>query len=163
MRFSQAILSILSLASTTLSLPSLPDSNAMSIRQSIPPDIYPSPPNSQPAGSTLVQVGFNAALNYDFVSSNPSSAQQIFSLLPQGIAYGLGIPTGDVVMESLRGLDTSNSLGYITTLARFWIPSDEVTTFRIGIVIPASNFYNNPDAVVNNLMRQINPSIPTTP
>lgn len=161
MRFSQIIFSILPLALTSFALPtSIPD--ALATRQNLPAVIYPSPQNTQPSGTTLVQVGFGSSLNYAFVSSNSQSAQQIFNLLPEGIAYGLNIATSAVVIESLRPLDTTASLGYITTLARFWIPSEAVQTFRLGIQTSGSRFFNNPSANVKDLVGRINPSISTT-
>jgi hypothetical protein len=161
MRFSQVIFSILPLAITCLALPT-PSHGSISLRQSVPAAIFPSPSTSQPAGSTLVQVGFDGSLNYNFVASNSQSSAQIFSLLPQGIAYGLSIATSAVVMESLRPLDTSASLGYTTTLARFWIPSGQVSAFRLGIQTASSRFYSNTNASVKSLMGRINPSITTT-
>lgn len=162
MRFSQIILSILPLASNCLALPTTTSRNALIPRQDSPSVIFPSPPTSQPADSTLVQVGFKQGLNWDFVVANPQSQSQIFSLLPQGIAYGLDIPTSSVVMESLRSFDTTADLGYTTTLARFWVPSDEVNQLRLGIQSPSSRFYTNPNASVKSLMDQINPSISVT-
>jgi hypothetical protein len=161
MRFPQVILSILPLAITCLALPTA-SSGTLAPRQDPPLAIFPSPPNSQPAGSTLVQVGFDQAFNYDFVASNTQAVSQIFSLLPQGIAYGLNIATSSVIMESLRPFDTTASLGYTTTLARFWIPSGQNSAFQTGIRTPASRFYSNPNANVQSLMGHINPSIVTT-
>lgn len=161
MRFSQIFLSILPLAITSLALP-VASPDTVEVRQNLPSAIFPSPPNSQPANSVLVQVGFSQSLNYNFVSSNSQSSAQIFTYLPQGIAYGLGISTQNVVMESLRPLDTSASLGYITTLARFWIPNGQQSAFQVGIRTANSNFYNNPNSVVKSLMGAINPSISTS-
>jgi hypothetical protein len=160
MRLPQVILSILPLAITCLALPTASFGN-LAPRQGLPSAIFPSPTNSQPAGSTLVQDGYNPAFNYDFVVSNTEAASQIFSLLPQGIAYGLDIATSSIIMESLRPLDTTASLGYTTTLARFWIPSGKNSAFQTGIRTPTSLFYSNPSSIVKSLMGYINPTVTT--
>lgn len=155
MRFSSIFLSILPLAITSLALPTSADALALAARQSV---IIPGPV-TQPAGSTLVQVGFNSPYNWGFVSRNPQAQAQIFDFLPQGIAHGLGISTSSVVVKELRSLDTSASLGYVTTLARFYIPSGQVNALQAGLLNQGSKFYDNPTAIINSIMEQINHSV----
>ena len=118
-----------------------------------------SPQASQPPDTTLVHIGFLYPLNYPFVSSSTASQNQIFTYLPQGIAYDLDIPTSSVTMQSLGPLDTSHSLGYITTLAYAYIPQTMVDQLQLDIRNPSSRLYNNPDATVKTLMEQINQGI----
>jgi hypothetical protein len=126
----------------------------------------------QPSNTTLIQIGFNYPLNYRFVVSSPVSVAQIFEFLPQGIAYGLtrngggesgdgvGIPVDQVVMQSLQPSDTSQQLGYITTLAFAYIPSDLPPQLERALHTPISAIYRNPNPSVNTLMGMINPSWP---
>ena len=114
----------------------------------------------QPKNTTLVQVGFNEALNYDFVANHPTSANQIFGFLPQGIAFGLGIDVNNCTMHSLQPYDTQQEQGYITTLATAYIPSGLVNALALDLHTPASKIYSNPDGSVNALMNLVNPTIP---
>ena len=124
-----------------------------------PPGGLPSPPEN----STLVQLGFNYGLNYPFVVHSENTTSQIFAYLPQGIAYGLGISHDQVRMNSLMPYDTSDSLGYITTLAQAYIPSGMVSTLQQGLHAPLGNMYANPDTPVKTLMGMVNPTIPLLP
>ena len=112
------------------------------------------------SSAALVQIGFDASLNYDFVSANPTTQAQIFQLLPQGVAFALGIAADAVPVQSLQPLDTSADLGYITTLAVFDLDDALVDQLRLDIVSPTSPLYNNPDAAVHELVSHINPNIP---
>lgn len=114
----------------------------------------------QPKNTTLIQVGFNQELNYNFVANHPVSATQIFFYLPQGIAFGLGIPQENCTMHALQPYDTQQEHGYITTLALAYIPSNLVSALSLDLHTPASNIYNNSDESVNALMNLVNPTIP---
>ncbi|KAI9893265.1 MAG: hypothetical protein M1814_000394 [Vezdaea aestivalis] len=138
-----------------------PTTSETGIPTSLPRLITPyGGPVSQPANTTLIQVGFVYALNYPFVVSSPTSSSQLFTFLPQGIAYGLNISVGDVKMTALRPYDTTKDLGFITTLALAWIPTDLVNTLLHDIHTPPSAFYNNPEPSVNTLLSMINPTFP---
>jgi hypothetical protein len=99
-------------------------------------------------------------LNYDFVVGHPLSSAQIFQYLPIGIADGLGLQTDQIVMKSLIPLDTTQQLGFITTLAQVYIPSNMVSTLGLDLHIPTAAIYNNADQSVNTLVNYINPAIP---
>jgi hypothetical protein len=114
----------------------------------------------KPVNTTLCQIGFTHELNYGFVSSNPSSAGQIFQFLPIGTAYGLTIDTISVKMYNIQPYDTSKSLGYITTLALLYVPSDQVNQLGVDLHTPNSPLYRHPDLTVRTLMSFINPAIP---
>lgn len=117
----------------------------------------------QPDETTLVQLGFLWPLNYPFVVSSPMSSAQIFSYLPQGIASGLNLEVDQITMHSLNPLDTSAALGYITTVALAYIPSNMVTSLSNALHSPVSGLYNTPDESVNTIMGYLNPAIPLTP
>ena len=122
-----------------------------------PPDgIIP----AQPDNSTLIQIGFLYPLNYEFVVANDLSIKQIFHYLPLGVAYGLGLDQGQVLMQTLQPYDTTQSLGYVTTLAMAFVPSSFVNALSLDIHNPVSTFYANPDDSVNTLVSMINPSFP---
>jgi len=115
---------------------------------------------SQPKDTTLVQIGFDFGLNYDFVANNGGSANQIFAYLPQGIAYGLGISADNVTMYALQPYDTTKELGYITTLAMVYIPSSLTTNLSLKLKTAVSTMYANPDSTVATLMSMVNPVFP---
>ncbi|CRK15235.1 hypothetical protein BN1708_011403 [Verticillium longisporum] len=117
----------------------------------------------QPEGTVLLQVGFLYAENYEFVSKNPMAAAQLFTLLPIALTDGAGIDAGKVIVTSLVPYDTMPSLGYITTLARFWYPKSMVDQLRMDIKIPNSRLYNNPQQLIYNLTQNINPAIDIIP
>ncbi|WPG99344.1 Hypothetical protein R9X50_00215800 [Acrodontium crateriforme] len=116
-----------------------------------------------PSNKTLVQLGFNYGLNYPFVVSTENATSQIFAYLPQGIAYGLSIDQNNVVMNALMPYDTTGSLGYITTLAQAYIPSDMVTSLQQALHSPVGPLYSNPDSPIKTLMGMINVAIPLIP
>jgi hypothetical protein len=116
-----------------------------------------------PENNTLVQVGFLYPLNYAFVVSNSYSSAQIFDLLPQGVAAGLSLDLSDVTMHSLIPYDTTSTLGYITTISLFYVPTNLVSTLSSGLHTPVSPLYTNEKPLVNSLMNFINPAIPLTP
>ncbi|KAG7122401.1 Signaling mucin MSB2 like protein [Verticillium longisporum] len=118
---------------------------------------------AQPEGTVLLQVGFLYAENYEFVSKNPMAAAQLFTLLPIALADGAKIDAGRVVVTSLVPYDTMSSLGYLTTLARFWYPESMVDQLRMDIKIPNSLLYNNPQQLIYNLTQNINPAIDIIP
>ncbi|KAI4125480.1 MAG: hypothetical protein LQ347_005367, partial [Umbilicaria vellea] len=138
-----------------------PLSASTGIPSSLPRIIDPAGgPKAAPPNTTLIQVGFLQPLNYAFVAANLVSASQIFNFLPQGMAYGLGIPPGQVTMQTLQPYDTSVKLGYITTLATAYIPSDMVDHLSLDLHTPPSKMYNNPNGSTNTIMSMINPSVP---
>jgi hypothetical protein len=107
----------------------------------------------------MIQIGFLFQLNYNFVIENQQSAKQIFEFLPAGLAYGLGISEDQVVMQALRPYDTIGQLGYVTTLAMAYVPSECVNALSLDIHTPPSPLYNNPNVSVNTLVNIINPAI----
>jgi len=118
---------------------------------------------SAPSNATLVQLGFDYGLNYPFVVREQDSASQIFAYLPQGIAYGLGISHDKVTMNSLTWFDTSDSLQYITTMARAYVPAEYVQQLELDLHSPLSSIYSNPDPMIATLMNMVNPTLPILP
>lgn len=117
----------------------------------------------KPGNTTMIQVAFGYGLNYGFVANSADASEQIFKYLPLGVAYGLGIDVSNVTMHSLQPVDTSSTLGYITTLAMAFIPSEQVDTLANEISTATSALYTNPDDSTRTLMALINPMIPIIP
>jgi len=113
--------------------------------------------STPPAGSTLVHIGFDSRLNWDFVSATPATAARICSLLPEGVADGLDLNGDQVVTTSLVPF---NKDGYTATVAQTYVPNDSVGDLNLVIHTPSSHLYNNPDANIDALMDFIDPSIP---
>jgi len=122
-----------------------------------PPKGYPP---QQPQNTTLIQIGFLYALNYAFVVHTPESISQIFTYLPEGLAFALGIPSTQITMQALQPYDTSATLDYITTLATAYIPSDLVDPLSLQVLNPNSALYDPSDPTVKTLMGMINSAIP---
>ena len=93
---------------------------------------------SQPNNSTLIQLGFTYGLNYPFVVNSSEAVAQIFSYLPPGVAYGLNIDQGEMVMQYLQPYNTISTLGYITTLAMAYIPAQMVDPLSLLLLNPNS-------------------------
>lgn len=115
--------------------------------------------NVAQAESTLVQIAFGYELNYQFVSTNAQASAQIFELLPRGLADGLGVAESELYVHSLAPLDTTNTLGYVTTAALVYVPSAAVDALQQQILDPSSPLYNHPDSRVASLLYQINSGI----
>ncbi|KAH8681567.1 hypothetical protein BX600DRAFT_429493 [Xylariales sp. PMI_506] len=130
------------------------------IPTSLPKAITPNTsPAAQPDGTTAIQISFLYGLNYNWIVSQPLAAAQMFALLPQAVAYKRGFNSSDVVMQSIVPYDTTAQLGYITSQAIMYIPSDALTQLRLDHNIASSPLYTNPDSLVVNMTNQINPAI----
>jgi hypothetical protein len=66
-------------------------------------------------------------------------------------------------MHSLLPLDTTSQLGYITTIALAYIPSNMFNTLALELHAPQSALYTNEDTSVSTLMNYINVAVPLTP
>jgi len=66
-------------------------------------------------------------------------------------------------MQYLQPYNTLDTLGYITTLAMAFVPSDKVDTLSMELLNPNSNLYTNSNPSVVTLMSMIDPSIPLMP
>ncbi|KAI1848214.1 hypothetical protein JX265_011740 [Neoarthrinium moseri] len=118
-------------------------------------------PPSQPPNTTPIQISFNYGLNYQFIAQNGMAAAQLFSLVPQAVAFDRGFSTDDVVMRSIVPYDTTAQLGYITSQAILYVPSanDTVRKIQLDHKIPSSPLYTNPNQLVFNMTSQINVAI----
>jgi len=94
------------------------------------------------------------------VLANSLSQTQIFTYLPQGVAYGLGISVENITMQTLRAYDTDKYLGYITTLALAFIPNEYVDKLSLDLHTPSNKIYKHPDPSVQTLLSMINPALP---
>lgn len=90
----------------------------------------------------------------------PKAAAQLFQLLPRALAYGGGIDVNDIVMYSIVPYNTASTLGYITSQALLYYPSDKVNQLADDIKTPNAALYNQDDPLTKNLTSQINPAIP---
>lgn len=115
----------------------------------------------QPPGSTLIQISFLYAENYQFIASQPLAAAQIFKYLPEALANagGFDVDSGQIVMHSIVPYDTIEPLGYITSQALVYYPADGVEQLRSDVKLPQSQLYTNNDGLVQNLTKEINTAI----
>lgn len=125
------------------------------------PDTIPNPngPPTRPPNSQLVQLGFKKPLAWPVVASSPSQQTNIFNNVPLGVSYALQISTSQVPVSYLHLYDTAKSLGYNTTLAVFWLPSNLVSSLQLQVTSPNSRLYSNPNPTVRTLMSLINSGI----
>jgi hypothetical protein len=114
----------------------------------------------QPEDSTLVQIGFDCSLNYEFVLSNSQSSAQIFAWLQPGLAMGLSVNSAEILVHSLNPLAVA---GCVTTVAQAFIPSSLVGTMKVILSVPSSPLYNLNNATIAQLMDKINPAVPLIP
>lgn len=122
----------------------------------------------QPSNTTLVQIGFSDALNYPYVLASDVTQKQIFMYTLQGIAFGMSLDFVQITMQTIRAYDTTKSLGYVTTLACFYLPSSNVSSLQSQLEILKTRNANtplsdNPDPSTDSIMAKINPGIPVTP
>lgn len=115
---------------------------------------------AQPAGTSLVQIGFLYPLSYPFVLANSLSQRQIFKYIVNIISYGLQIPEANITVQSLRAYDTTKDLHYISTLVLFYMPSDHINELSLQLHAPVGILYNNTDRSVKTLASMINPQLP---
>ncbi len=92
--------------------------------------------------------------------ANDRAANQIFKLLPQALSDAIPFDISKTFVKQLVPLDTTNSLGYITTCAQLYYPDSMISGLEIDIKLPNSNLYQNPNQLIFNLTQQINPAIP---
>ncbi|EEP77805.1 predicted protein [Uncinocarpus reesii 1704] len=138
-------------------------SSATTSPTSRPKIISPPKDNTKiPPNSVAVQLGFNGSLSYDFVVQSTGATTQIFHFLPLGVAYALDIPIDQATVRSLIPYDTATNVGYTTTVAIVYIPSDLVQSLALLLRTPTSRLYNNPDPATRTIMAMLDPTIPLT-
>jgi len=108
----------------------------------------------------LIQIGFREGYNYNFLLGNDRAANQIFRLLPQALSDAGEFDISLSVVKQLVPLDTTNSLGYITTCAQVYYPDSMIAGLANDIKLPNAKLYRNPNQLIYNLTLQINPAIP---
>ncbi|KAF9892230.1 hypothetical protein FE257_002006 [Aspergillus nanangensis] len=113
-----------------------------------------------PADSTLIQLGFDGRLRYNFVATTTLSSSQIFLYIPQGLEYALQVLAKQITMFAIKPYDNSESTGYIATVAQAYIPNDQVDGLRKMLHNPISRLYEQPSESVKTLLSMIDPSIP---
>lgn len=123
-----------------------------------------------PENSTLVQFGFNKDLSWPTVATSMNWPDQIYYYTPIGVSYALATPQDKVTPFWLGPYDTASSLGYNTTLIKFYIPEDLVSTLQAQRLAPASDLYQQPNtpndkptfdqSSIKNLFSMLNRDIP---
>lgn len=63
-------------------------------------------------------------------------------------------------MHAIEPYDTTETMGYITTFALFYVPTPQVNQLGVDLHTPASPIYNQQDGSVNTLMSMIVPTFP---
>jgi hypothetical protein len=118
----------------------------------------------------LVQFGFNKALSWETVATSANWADQIYYYTPIGVAYALNDATSEIVNYWLGSYDTKATLGYDTTLIKFFIPADQLDTLNALRLLPSSDLYKQPNTPndaptydqesIVNLFSMLNTDIP---
>lgn len=111
-------------------------------------------PNSS---QTVVQIGFQEALNYPFVVSNALSTAQILAYTPECVAYALGLTSDYVLANSLRPYTMT---GYTATVAYIIIPTTDLSRLETAWNDTTSALYNQDDSSLQSLVVLIDRSIP---
>lgn len=114
---------------------------------------------AHPDGYTPIQIAFDYGFNYEWIVQQSMAAAQLFSLVPKAVAYDQNLTDSETIMDRIIPYDTTQQLGYITSLAILYIPSDAVEGLRLDHKIASSRLYTNTDGLVKNMTDQINPSI----
>jgi len=153
----------------------LAPTTATGIPTELPKAINPPTASPQPEDTEIIQIGLLQGYNYKFVVDETKAAAQVFNLLPKALAYAAGSDAGKVKIRDADGGFTSkitarklepmytvSSLGYLTTIVLVSYPRHLIESLRMDIKLPTSALYNNPDALVYNFSKQINPAIDIT-
>lgn len=118
-----------------------------------------------PSNSTKIQIGFKRGFNWPFVVGHAdTTGWQLTTYMPVAVADGLGIDHDKVEMVTLTSYNTTEKLGYISTLALLYVPSDLVDTLHLDLLNSNSAFYNNDDkelgSTINFLTGFVDPTFP---
>lgn len=109
-----------------------------------------------------IQIAFNRALNWNFVSTTPKSAAQVIQTLPDVLKF-LGPeykgPAIGSTVRQLRSLNTLGALGYITTIAICTYPRDRVEKLRVEMNTGTAWMWRNPQPLAYNMSMEINTAI----
>lgn len=76
----------------------------------LPQAITPPTAVPQPAGHSLITIGFKEALNYPFLISHPLSSAQIFSFLPRVLQYPFSSTAGSVPIYRRQDIEVMTLL-----------------------------------------------------
>ncbi|KAK0746670.1 hypothetical protein B0T18DRAFT_429594 [Schizothecium vesticola] len=163
-----------STSSTTVAA-GLAPTTATGIPTELPRAINPPSAAPQPEDTEIIQIGLLQGYNYRFVVDETKAAAQVFNLLPKALSYAAGSDDSKVkardeatafkskiMARKLQPLDTVSSLGYLTTVVLVSYPRHLIESLRMDIKLPSSALYNNPDPLVYNFTKQINPAIDIT-
>lgn len=103
------------------------------------------------ANTTKIQIGFKRGFNWPFVVGHAdTTGWQLTTYMPVAVADGLGIDHDKVQMVTLTSYNTTEKLGYISTMALLYVPSDLVDTLHLDLLNTNSAFYNNNDQTIGS-------------
>lgn len=119
----------------------------------------------QPANSTEIQIGFKRGFNWPFVVQHAdTTGWQLTTYMPIAVADGLGISRDKVKTVTLTSYNTTEKLGYVSTLVLLYVPTELVDTLHLDLLNTNSAIYNNKDAslgdTINFLCSFIDPTFP---
>ncbi|CAH7666695.1 expressed protein [Phakopsora pachyrhizi] len=123
-------------------------------------------PSSAPVNTTLISILFTDELNWPWLVTNSNASSQVLVFMPALISSSLGIPNEQVTTQSLQAYqpadyDSKNEAGMLA-LWLGYIPSQYVDALQAMIKSPQSQFYHNPDPLLNALAKTVDPSFPIT-
>lgn len=121
----------------------------------------PNGPTTPPNGSTLIQIGFNSQLNYPFVAATLNSSAQILYYTPLGLMWALNTP--EVMVQSIRPYDTTQTLGYMTTVVLSYIPTEMVNLLAHELTEHSARLFQQKNPSIRTLFSMINTAIPLLP
>jgi len=139
----------------------LAPTTAQTLPSNLPQFLTPSTggQSDQPPDTTLIQIAFKYAFNYEFLCENPFAAVQIFTYLPLALSQGEDMPLGRITIKSLVPSSAFNGLDYIMTKALVYFPTEGVPILRQDIRLPNAPLYSNPNDLIRNLTSTIDSSI----
>ncbi|KIJ60278.1 hypothetical protein HYDPIDRAFT_170313 [Hydnomerulius pinastri MD-312] len=142
--------------------------SAAPLPSGLPRVILPQPQlntTALPTSDSLINVLFNASLNWEWVAENVDPPGQIFEYFPQVIATALGIEAGDVQNFELIVYEPSTYTGpadvaQLGTIWQGYMPSDKVSTLASLISNQKSVFYTGQDgSIPSTLAACVDPSL----
>ncbi|KAJ7312603.1 hypothetical protein DFH08DRAFT_822045 [Mycena albidolilacea] len=127
------------MANSARDTPALPSGLPYAI---VPPSGGRQDPGS---GVSLITLLLDATLSWDFVVNSPTTAAQIFAVMPPSIANATGTSADAITPYGLEVyMPASYTVDQLQTLYLAYIPSDKVDALQLQIVDSrSSNFYQN--------------------
>ena len=140
---------------TTILLTASPSATPIGIPGSI---INPNAPlyPDQPANTTLIHLGLVNPYDYISVARNTTLTNDLFDLIPLGIAYALNDTNAETMVQELQPYEASRKLN---TLAQGFIPTSQVDLLNTSLHDRSSRLYTSPNASINAVMSTLDASV----